>query len=372
MITAPARTRERTGHAPRVAVALVSAVLAALAPLPSAADETPDPRVRLTILRTTPAEGITVTATQPAIAHLPPLLTLINDTTALVTIHDPDGIPFLRVGPGGVEANPRSRHLGPAVRPNDPPPPSPGGPEPLWQKHESGNRLRWYEPRAAYDGHGPEDRTRRTTLKLFTIPGTAGETALAIEGAVMWDLPLGSVRASITGVEPPVDGVTAQVHHGLLPAIELRNTSGRTLEISGRDGKPFARIGPGGVELNERSPTYADTRRMPEPPPGEPSWIPHDTDVLIWLEKRAAFDGEVPESIQQRGKVTELGTWTVPARIEGEAIEIRGVVRWIPNPAPLAKRDEAGGGLPWWVAAAAAALVLGLGGVVALGRRRGE
>lgn len=361
-------THTRTRRVARTVAALLA--IAAIAAGSARADETPDPRIRIQVTRVSPPSGVTVTLSQPAIAHLAPLLTLRNATGTTIELHDPDGIPFLRVGPGGVEGNARSAFLGSAVRPNDPPPPSPGGPEPLWQPRSGGDTVRWYDVRAAYEGHAPADQGKHATLRLFTIPGRIGTDTFAIDGAVTWQPVRGRVEATVTSVEPRAEGIAVRVVPGVVPAIELRNDSPRTIEITGRDDRPFARIGPDGVEVNERSATWRDTRSLSGEDPGEPRWVRQGSEVLIWLERRAAFDGEVPEDVQSGARAVRLGTWTVPGTIDGAAFRIQGETWWV----PVASKpdDPATPARAWWPGAAiAGAAVIGAGGaVIAIRRRR--
>ncbi|HEX9695383.1 MAG TPA: hypothetical protein VGB64_03610 [Actinomycetota bacterium] len=346
------------------------AVAAMLAPAASRADETPDPRIRIAVTRVTPSEGVTVTLAQPAVAHLAPLITLRNRTGVTIQIHDERGTPFLRIGPAGIDGNVRSPFYGPAVRPGDPPPPSPGGPEPLWQPHGTGDTVKWYDRRAAYDGHGPADRSTPATLKLFTIPGSVNGDAFAIDGAVTWHPVRGRVEAALAAVVPDADGIDVRILAGTTPAIELRNATQRTIELTGRDGLPFARIGPAGIEIDENSPTWRDTRSQPEAVPRTPAaWRTQSSLVLIWLEKRAAFDKEPPEEVQAAGRTAELSRWSVPGTIDGDPFEIRGITRWIPAADPA---STPGGGESRWLAPAivAAAAAAAGGAIAAVIRRR--
>lgn len=244
------------------------------------ADDSLDPRIRLAL--TTVSEGLEATISLPGLAHLAPLLNVRNTTGKTLTIVDDTGTPFLRTGGGVVEGNVRSAFLGAALAPNAPASPSPGGPEPLWKKIGTGNALRWYDVRAAYDGHGPDDATAAATLKRFTIPALLGEESATIDGEVTWKPILGRIEAAFESVAPPDPKISVRVVAGTLPAIQLTNASGRTIEITGRDDKPFARIGPGGITVNVNSPTYRDTRTQPEAAPdAEPDWQPQNAAVLV-------------------------------------------------------------------------------------------
>ncbi len=348
-----AAARWLDGMTHRRAVVACLCLLSMLFPIAGRADEAIDPRVRYRIEAVRPATtGVSAQITPPVVAHLSPQIMLTNATNAQLVVLDSTGSPMLRVDRTGVYVNDRSSEARAALNPGAPGSSpaaqgaSPGtGLQPSWRKIATSIRVRWYERRALYQGHAPPDLRKRTSLKSFVIPLRLGSAPLAISGVVEWKPILGSVRPSIVSVTPRIEGVAASVLPGPLPAIQLRNDSPRTIEITGRDGQPFARVGPRGVDANINSPTYRDTRSLPPSSKKAPEWKhQQDGPVLIWLEKRAAYPGEPSDIIQASKRQTLLGRWTIPGRIDGAMpLLIQGQNSWIPIAPVGSKADRAGG-----------------------------
>lgn len=356
----------------RLAVSAL-AVAAALPATESHADEQVDPRIRFDVEAIQPPiEGVTATAIAPAIAHLAPQIDLTNESGRDLTVLGEQGEPFLRVGPAGVFGNLRSPFLATALDPTAARVPSPGGPEPLWTRIAAGARARWFERRAAYQGHPDRtatDPNRAVVLTTWRIPIRFGETDAQIAGVVRRVPIRGSVVPAIRSVRPAAEGISVRVLSGPIPAIELRNASPSTVEIVGRDGRPFARVGPRGVEANVNSATYRDTRSLPEATSTAVEFRKQqDQPVLVWLERRAA--AEAPEAVQQAARRLVLRTWTVPGTVDGEPFEIAGVTEWVPQ-AAAARAAPSGSSFPWGVAADVAGGVAAAGAIVAVLRRRG-
>ena len=119
----------------------------------------------------------------------------------------------------------------------------------------------------------------------------------------------------------------------------------------GRDGEPFVRLSPAGVDANLHSATFAEVARVRggaslalEPQAGAP---PHweritNTPSWGWVDLRTAYaEGDVPESVATGGKRVELLRWFVPVRIgaaeEAPVVRVEGVTEWKPFPAKPAK-----------------------------------
>lgn len=344
--------------------AAILIALIALAPADARADDTVDPRVRIAL--TAVPEGLTATITQPGLGHLPPLLVVRNATGRVLTILDDTGAPFLRARAGVVEGNVRSAFLGPAISPNAPASPAPAGPQPQWRKLGTGDTLRWYDVRAAYDEHAPADPAKAATLKRFTIPLLLDQERATIDGAVTWKPIRGTIQARFASTEPADPKIAVRLADGPIPAIQLTNTSGRTIQITGRDGAPFARIGPGGITVNVNSATYRDTRsQQADALPAAPDWQPQSGTVLVWLERRAAYDGDPPDDVVAARRPRTIGRWSVPGTIDGAPFAIRGTLRWIPAAASAGTTPSR---FPWIPVAAGAAVLAA--GVALIARRR--
>jgi hypothetical protein len=163
----------------------------------------------------------------------------------------------------------------------------------------------------------------------------------------------------------------------------VKNLSPDPLVILGRDGEPFARIGPkGGVtEVNAKSPTWAEVQQADGKDPSDPadSTAPPvwrqvaDSPQWSWLEFRAAAPKtDPPAAIVKRGKTVTVKTWSIPYLIGDRRQTLDGITQWVPigelrrrAADPLGAAGGGGGGhskAGLYAALAGAAAVLGAGG----------
>jgi hypothetical protein len=84
-------------------------------------------------------------------------------------------------------------------------------------------------------------------------------------------------RVTVTGLSNPMDGVTVRVVEGGA-RLELRNDSGRAVEILGYTGEPYLEVRPDGTYENTASPaTYLNqtlTGETTVPPAADPTAAP--------------------------------------------------------------------------------------------------
>jgi hypothetical protein len=172
--------------------------------------------------------------------------------------------------------------------------------------------------------------------------------------------------SALDSVRPQVAGLQIRLLDGPIPALFVRNESDLRLLVRGREDEPFLRIGAGRVAANVRSPTYylAGSQTIRSVPPradatADPVWKRiSDEPVWVFLEYRA----RVPKWNQERA---ELGperktvlSWTTPAILDKEPMEISGHVEWVPPRQPEGDDSPAAFGWPWYLGAA---VVLGAG-----------
>lgn len=314
----------------RRAIAVVALLL--LTSLPASADEIVDPRVVYRIDGLVPATtGITVTVGPPVIGHQPPQIEVTNTTKLDLVVLDPAGVAMLRIGPSGSYGNVASAYLQGALDPRSAGARTkPSQTATRWERLGKPAKLRWYDTRARYTGHGPPDATQAQTLKSWKVAAVFAGKQMHITGSVQWKPYLGDVVPEIVSVRPQDPLIDVRIVAGPVPGIQLYNRSKKKIEIAGRDGKPFARVGPNGVEINVNSPTYTDTKQQPESK-DPPKWTTLQVDpVLTWLEKRASFTGSVSDQIKNAKRRHVLSRWKVPGTIDGATYEIAGVTSWVP------------------------------------------
>jgi hypothetical protein len=154
-------------------------------------------------------------------------------------------------------------------------------------------------------------------------------------------------RIVILSVSPPVPGLSVRV----LEAgnkLELTNRSGQQVVVLGYDGEPYLRVGPAGVEENERAPsTYLNRSTLPlarqrVPAQADPSALPRwrhvaSQPVTIWHDHRSHWSGQgAPPGVRAtpgREQVV-VPTWPVPLRVGSRTVLVTGQIVWVPGPSP--------------------------------------
>jgi hypothetical protein len=155
--------------------------------------------------------------------------------------------------------------------------------------------------------------------------------------------------AVFDSISPPAAGVVVSVAQtGSAPELSITVGGSDTLELLGAAGEPFAEIGPKGVSVNQRSPTWYRIRHLGVKPlkiPAGvgaslmPKWIagPQDQDSelpkMVYLEPRAEWPGaRPPAAVQRAGKPATIFHWSIPGNYQGHLIRILGHVDWKPAP----------------------------------------
>jgi hypothetical protein len=133
------------------------------------------------------------------------------------------------------------------------------------------------------------------------------------------------VKPMLEGVVPSVAGVSVELRTIVAPALYVRNTGRRPLEVIGSDGRPFVRLGPRGVEANVASP---DLYWSNAPVPGAPVPSvarPRAAPIWVRVARQPAWSWFEHRLDAGRARVGE--TWTIPARLAGRSVGFRG--RWV-------------------------------------------
>jgi len=306
------------------------------------------------------------------------------------------GEPFLRIGPRGVEANLNSRAwyasgnaTGVVRAPRSAGPPA----APRWRSVSDRPRWGWF----AHELHPDTSGSVPAAVVRAGRPARLGKWRVAVKvdgeprevtGHFEYRPVRGNLSARLTTPPQVAAGVSVAVLQGRTPGLFMTSTSRRTVVVEGVDGLAFARLGPGGAELNVAGETY---RQQPDAPAGTPAgagsgagaarWR-HVSDQasLSWIEPRAAYArDEPPAAILARPKPTVLKRWSVGVRVGGRRTNVGGQTLWVPLPAspsalPGGSRAPSGGGggglSPIAALAAAAAVAAALAGALLLRSRR--
>ena len=165
-------------------------------------------------------------------------------------------------------------------------------------------------------------------------------------------------HTTLSALTPAVAGVSLRViENG--SRLELRNDTGIGVVVAGYSGEPYARVGPGGVYLNDNSPaTYLNVDRYSSTPvpagvdgKSAPVWRQVSTDpVWRWHDHRVHWmlRSLPPAVAADPAAPHRISNWTVVLDQAGQRLTATGSLDWIPGPSPL----------PWLALALVAALAV--------------
>jgi hypothetical protein len=179
-------------------------------------------------------------------------------------------------------------------------------------------------------------------------------------------------RSAVRAVTPATQGLSVQVLN-LDDRFELINRTGRTVEIGGYNNDIYARVrADGTVQVNKRSPAYYlnqdrdDTADVPDSadPKAPPQWETLDkTGRFQWHDHRMHWMGKgVPPQVKDTSRRTKVYDYEVPIKVGGQPGAIEGTLTWVP--------DDAGGAPTGAIVGFVVIVVLGVGAVLVVRRRR--
>lgn len=324
-----------------------------------------------------PIEGVTFTPVRGPAAQVH----VRNRTGEDLEILDGGGKPFLRIGPRGVFGNEASAAWYASGNPDGRGSPSARtGDRPRWTLVSRGSDWSYYEHRLhpSRVRLPPEARGARRPIRLldFTVPVRHGGRPATVRGRLEFRPVLGRATPRLLTTPAPVAGVTVAVLPGEVPGLLLQNRSRTPVTVIGPEGEPYARVGPGGVEVNQRSPLHVDELRVRGILPrvaadarARPAWRRvKKVPSFSWTEPRARYALEQPpDEIVREERPVRLKTWTVPIRAGDRTVELRGTTTWVPTgPSGLAVDASAGSdddGGRGWLLPVALVMVLGAVGI---------
>jgi hypothetical protein len=263
-------------------------------------------------------------------------LVLENPTPRTVEVLDETGVPFLRIGPRGVEGNLAApawyRTLGPA---SAVPASAAPGAEPRWMRASREPSYGWFDPRLAAAG-----------VARWEVPLRVDGERVALSGRFRSEPPAtGSYTARLTSPSEIAPGVRVTLLPGRAPGLLVHNASKRPLLVFGADGEPFLRIDAEGVDANLRSRAWQQSARSASVPTQEvveadalvpdaraaPEWrrvasVPR----FGWIEPRALVTSAPPEAARN-GAPTDVLEWGVPMQLGDQRVLVTGVVSWRPR-----------------------------------------
>jgi hypothetical protein len=152
-------------------------------------------------------------------------------------------------------------------------------------------------------------------------------------------------RSNVLSISPVVPGLQIRaVDVG--NRLQLSNRTGQEVTVLGYQLEPYLRIGPDGVEENQRSPSTFSNRSATAPqqiPPGfdakaAPDWrrIASGT-VATWHDHRAHWSGQRdPPAVRQAPGQPHVvqPNWQVPLKVGDRTVIVSGNIVWVPGPSP--------------------------------------
>ena len=228
--------------------------------------------------------------------------------------------------------------------------------------HPARSRTRWIAP----------PLVALLLASAFVVLGATPAGAHGVTGAQP-----SNYASSVTSVSPRIAGLTVQTRD-LGARLEVRNETAHTVMILGYSGEPYLRVGPTGVDENQRSPAVFlnRSRTVTEAVPhsydaaAPPRW--HHVSgahVVRWHDHRVHWMGaSLPPAVAAApGRARLIFDWNVPLQYEGRPVIVRGDLRWVPGPSALprlalalvlAALVVALGLTRWWAPAMAVVLVV--------------
>lgn len=327
-----------------LALAACLSLLTALAPAVAEAHGENSPIVQTVVDSVPGAPGVKA----HTLPSQPLRIDVLNTTKTELEVRGFEGEPFVRIGPTGVHVNLNSPTYYRSGNPDAggvKPASAHRGARPRWAFVSRTPEFGWFDFRME-PGRTPipaQAATADRPLRLdsWSIPTRYGGRASAIQGHVEFQPIVGAVVPRMTS--PP--NLTAGVEVGLLtgsaPGLFVTNTGREPVTVIGKDGKPFARIGPSGVLVNESSATYADTVAASgaSPPRIDPQAPPRWKQVATvpqygWVDYRLSYAHPVPPEVQRDARPKVLLRWSVPILAGDRHALIAGTDTWTPFVVP--------------------------------------
>lgn len=151
------------------------------------------------------------------------------------------------------------------------------------------------------------------------------------------------IRVDLAPVK--VDGLVVELHQDFFsPQLAVSNRTGKLLEILDADGRAFVRIGPDQAEGDLAARAYHLSRiagggdAHANTLSATPRWRTISREPAYgWFDTRIATALlDIPYAVKQIGSEMPFGQWRIPARLDGEPLELRGVFTYTPPPAGIA------------------------------------
>ena len=327
-----------------VAVLVCAPMVAVVAAPTPAYGHGADPRIRTVLADVSPPlPAEVVLQVQAGIATQ---LVASNPTPTVLEVLGAAERAFLRISSAGVFADLETREFFTTSNPTGAVPPAVGaGGPPRWVQISTGTSWGWYDHRLHPQTiSAPADPEREARLAEFSVPVRYGDTLSLVRGSVLFSPLLGAFQVS---ADPAPDGLVVQALPGKLPGVFLSNPERLPLTVLGRDGEPFLRFGPRGLEVNEHSRTHVEDRQargLPAGPPlPEPAFrvVDPEGSSYTWLDARLRYPADLPpEPVLRAAEATVVDRWAVPVQLTSDRVAVTGTISWVPAGSAAATSAE--------------------------------
>ena len=275
-----------------------------------------------------------------------PQLIVENTTDETLEVHDADGVPFLRIGPAGVEANRKAKTFYETYGPEGIIPPeevrqNPGDAEADWQRVSDQRSWGWFDQRLeTEDVVVPEEVSHGGQPAKFgnwEVPVKLGQDETELEGSYRYEPdPEGTYVASTTS-EPQNQEIITQLSQGYggATALLLQNEGEDPVTVLDGNGDPAIEIGPDEVRVNKSSPVGREASRgigEESAETGSPQWqTVSGGSSFTWQDPRLRPPGgaEQPPG-SNTSEPQEVAQWEIPLESSGESYKLEGVIEWQP------------------------------------------
>jgi hypothetical protein len=270
-----------------------------------------------------------------------------NKGLQTLVIYDDHHVPFIRIGPEGVEANLTSPAWYESRQPvGEPslPRQAHAGATPQWAQVSKTPAFGWFDRRVQIeDIKVPDAIANAHQLASFSgwqIPVTLGSAESALSGRFVYIPPATGYfesRLRVSQLDSRT-GVSVSLTPGRQPAVFISNNSGKPVVVYGRAGEPFLRIGPDHVDANLNSPSWIETAQTDSAnahvadPLAAPRWqrVAGGTRYA-WVDLRVGYEKLLPPpAVEAMHRSAVVGDWKIPVRIGGRMSLIKGETLWVP------------------------------------------
>lgn len=248
-------------------------------------------------------------------------LLIENPGRQTLTVLGKDGRPFLRIGPGGTEANVRHPDWTDTYLPGGLPGRQPkSGGEPQWRQIKAVAAWGWFDERLKAPAAARVGTHWQIPVRLGNVDSRIAGRFRAAQSAGYW-------RARwLTPPRLPT-GISAMLIPGKPYGLMLSNVGEQPVTVLGRGGEPFLRIGRDGTFAARNSPLWQETAAQQalrsSTGTEEAGWVRLSRGSRhTWVEPRTRPNTDAARKSSH--------IWQIRLRQGGQTLVLKGESIWVP------------------------------------------